>query len=136
MSIVVGYTPSAQGEAALRAGAAQARRTRDCLVVASHHFHDPEAGWTVASPEQVQEAIAALGAEELKVTVRTGAPAEDAGEFLLSVAEEEKAALVVIGLRRKSPIGKLNLGAAARRVVLGSSCPVLTVKESLPLAGR
>ncbi len=39
---------------------------------------------------------------------------------------------MVIGLRRKSPIGKLNLGASARRVVLGAPCPVLTVKDQDP----
>ena len=48
----------------------------------------------------------------------------------MTVAEESAASVIVIGLRRKSPIGKLNLGASARRLVLGAPCPVLTVKDT------
>lgn len=52
------------------------------------------------------------------------------------MVEEVAASLVVIGLRRKPPIGKLNLGASARRVVLGAPCPVLAVKDDPPHRGR
>ena len=65
------------------------------------------------------------------MTIRRG-PDREIGEFLLSTIEEVDAELVVIGLRRKSPIGKLNLGASARRVVLGAPCPVLAVKDEDP----
>jgi nucleotide-binding universal stress UspA family protein len=53
---------------------------------------------------------------------------EDVGDFLLEVAGEVSATLLVIGLRRKSRIGKLNLGATARKVVMDAPCPVLAVK--------
>ncbi|WP_259556710.1 universal stress protein [Brachybacterium sillae] len=53
---------------------------------------------------------------------------QDVGDLLLGIATQEQAELLIIGLRRKSPIGNLNLGASARRLVLAAPCPVLAVK--------
>ena len=128
MTIVAGYSPSGQGRAALSAAIAQALRADEDLVVASHLYNDPESGPAVASQQAVLEECRALSPELPPVSVRQG-DQRDVGAFLLDVAGEVDASLVVIGLRRKSPIGKLNLGASARRVVLGSACPVLAVKD-------
>ncbi len=64
---------------------------------------------------------------EVRQLVRGNDPAED----LISVAEEEKADFIVIGLRRRSPVGKLILGSNAQRILLDASCPVLAVKARL-----
>jgi nucleotide-binding universal stress UspA family protein len=61
---------------------------------------------------------------EVRQLVRGKDPAED----LIGVAEEVKADLIVIGLRRRSPVGKLILGSNAQRVLLDAGCPVLAVK--------
>jgi len=128
VTIVVGYAPSTQGRAALRAGARYAARGGSPLLIAAHQHAVPGGGTTAATEEEVRAELEGLGASLEGVTVRRG-PDREIGEFLLSTIEEVQAELVVIGLRRKSPIGKLNLGASARRVVLGAPCPVLTVKD-------
>ena len=122
MSVVVAYSPSEQGRAALRAGAAQARSRRAPLVV------DSGKGRTTADEDELRAELAAL--DEAPADVRLRASADpDVGAFLLQVIEAEQAELLVIGLRGKSRIGRLHLGATARRVVLASPCPVLAVKE-------
>lgn len=126
MTIVVGYSPSGQGAAALRAGVRSARRRGEDLVIAS--YQNGEDGQGAPSEQEVRAALAESDAEGIEVSVRPRTDTE-IGEFLLAVVEEVSASLIVIGLRRKSPIGKLNLGAAARRVVLGAPCPVLAVKD-------
>jgi nucleotide-binding universal stress UspA family protein len=52
----------------------------------------------------------------------------DATAEVLDAAEEHQAELIVIGLRRRSPVGKLFLGSTAQRILLEADCPVLAVK--------
>ena len=61
---------------------------------------------------------------DLRQLVRGFEPAED----LISIAEANNAELIVIGLRRRSPVGKLILGSNAQRILLDAHCPVLAVK--------
>ena len=61
---------------------------------------------------------------EVRQLVRGNEPAED----LISVANETDADLIVIGLRRRTPVGKLILGSNAQRILLDAPCAVLAVK--------
>ena len=61
---------------------------------------------------------------EVRQLVRGFEPAED----LIGIAEDGDAELIVIGLRRRTPVGKLILGSNAQRILLDAPCPVLAVK--------
>ena len=52
----------------------------------------------------------------------------DAADDLVQTARDEQADLIVIGIRRRTPTGKLILGSQAQRILLDSPCPVLAVK--------
>ena len=56
--------------------------------------------------------------------MRGNEPAED----LIAVANDVGADLIVIGLRRRTPVGKLILGSNAQRILLDAPCAVLAVK--------
>jgi nucleotide-binding universal stress UspA family protein len=44
------------------------------------------------------------------------------------VRTPEGRAALVIGMRARSPVGKVVLGSNAQDILLGASCPVLAVK--------
>jgi nucleotide-binding universal stress UspA family protein len=52
----------------------------------------------------------------------------EAGEDLVRMAEENKAEEIIIGVRRRSKVGKLLFGSTAQYVILNATCPVVSVK--------
>jgi nucleotide-binding universal stress UspA family protein len=129
-TIVVGYVPKAEGRAALRRAAEEAQLRDAKLVVVNSHrggrgFDSDEAATSDAALAEVRDQLETTGVPyEVRQLVRGLEPAED----LVAVAEQVKADFIVIGLRRRSPVGKLILGSNAQRVLLDAPCPVLAVK--------
>jgi nucleotide-binding universal stress UspA family protein len=129
-TVVVGYVPKPEGEAALSKAVEEARLRGARLVVVNSHRggteFDADAS-TQAEREMnaVRKTLDDAGVEyDIRQLVRGFEPAED----LISIAESNAAELIVIGLRRRSPVGKLILGSNAQRVLLDAHCPVLAVK--------
>ena len=132
MSIVVGYVPTKEGRAALTTAAAEARLRNARLIVINSNrggkdLDRAEAAKYESELDEVRQMLTDAGVEhEVRQLVRGLEPAED----LIGVADEVGAALIVIGLRRRTPVGKLILGSNAQRVLLDAPCPVLAVKAS------
>jgi len=128
--IVVGYVESPEGKAALDRAVTEAQHRSAKLIVINS-----QKGGRSLSPEHAVEVddemnalhsrLHEIGVEhEVRQLVRGSDPAED----LIAVAEEVDADLIVIGLRRRTPVGKLILGSNSQQVLLDAHCPVLAVK--------
>ena len=50
------------------------------------------------------------------------------GEDLVQFAEENKVDEIVVGVKRRSKVGKLLMGSTAQYIILQASCPVVCVK--------
>ncbi|WP_370619358.1 universal stress protein [Mumia sp. Pv 4-285] len=131
-TIVVGYVPKPEGHAALARAVEEAKLRGAQLVVVNSHrggrdFDDEDAVKTEEQLAEVRGRLADSGVEsEVRQLVRGMDPADD----LIKVADEVGAEFIVIGLRRRSPVGKLILGSNAQRVLLDATCPVLAVKAT------
>jgi nucleotide-binding universal stress UspA family protein len=130
MAIVVGFVPTNEGRAALRRAAEEARlRSTRLIVINSNRggkdLAADEAARYEAELETVKSQLVEAGVDhEVRQLVRGLEPVED----LIAVAEETQADFIVIGLRRRTPVGKLILGSNAQRILLDAPCPVLAVK--------
>lgn len=125
MPVVVGFVDSPEGRAALHAAVleAQARDLRVVVVMSS--VRGGQETSTDVAAEEVRTALdQSQVRHEIRHTARSGDPAED----IVQVAHEVQASLVVIGLRRRSAVGRLFLGTKAQRILLDAPCAVLAVK--------
>jgi nucleotide-binding universal stress UspA family protein len=130
MTIVVGYVPKPEGRAALQRAVDEAKLRDERLVVVNASRGDAyvDAGYApVQDVEIVKSELNSSGVEyELRQLVRGNEPAEE----VVGVAEEVDADLIVIGMRRRTAVGKFLLGSTAQRILLEATCPVLAVKAS------
>jgi len=69
-----------------------------------------------------------IAAEGIRCTAKLSAQGLEPGEVLLQFAEENAIDLIVIGIQKRSKMGKLLFGSNAQYVILNAACPVLTVK--------
>lgn len=130
MTIVVGYVPTPVGEAALRRGIEEARLRGLPVVVVNASGGDTVTGDAALADESQVDRLGKVLAEagvayDVRQPLR-GDPAEE----IVHVAQAEHAALIVLGLRRRTPVGKLIMGSTAQRVLLEAGCPVLAVKAA------
>lgn len=130
MTVVVGYVPTEEGRAALQRAAAECklRNTRLIVINSNRGGNDLDAAEAARYEEELDRVRADLDIAGVSHEVRQLVRGLDPSQDLISVAHEVNADFIVIGLRRRSPVGKLILGSNAQRILLEAPCPVLAVK--------
>lgn len=127
-TILLAYVPSATSEAALEFAVAEARRrSSSLLVLASERAPDPRKARGVTDHRPLQERLEETGLEfELRTVPKRDDPADD----ILDAVEHDHVDLVILGIRKRTPIGKILLGSTSQRVAIESPVPVVLVKPS------
>lgn len=130
MIIVVGYIPTPEGHAALDAAVAEAKRHDATLHVINASRGDAPVDERFASDDDWAAVHQMLTDSGVSFEVEQTLHSEDPAEQVLHTAHDLGADLIVIGLRRRSPVGKLVLGSAAQKILLEAECAVFTVKAT------
>jgi nucleotide-binding universal stress UspA family protein len=130
-TIVVGYVLTAEGKAALDWAINEARRDVARLVVihsarGGDHDKDEDVIAYREAGERIENRLRDEGITDFRLAglVLGNRPVED----IVDVAKSEEADLIVIGVRRRSSLGKLILGSNAQAIIMEAPCPVLTVR--------
>lgn len=128
MTVLVAYAPRPEGQAALNKGLEIAKRRNEHLIVVNAGPGGTKEDLSVADAqdaERVEELLAKSGLNaEFKQFVR----GKSAVSEIEALVDSLQVSLLVIGLRKRSAVGKLILGSVAQDILLSVSCPVLAVK--------
>ncbi len=130
MTILVAYAPRPEGQAALDKGIEIAKRRHERLVVVNASpggRHEDTSMADVQDVERVERLLAESGLEaEFKQFVRGNSAVAE----IETLVETLQVSVLIIGLRKRSAVGKLILGSVAQEILLSVSCPVLAVKAA------
>jgi nucleotide-binding universal stress UspA family protein len=130
MKILVGYDGSNVSKEAVSLAARHAETFKGEIIIAHSMVGGPEV------PRKDFEIAENNIEQEKNSLLNNGIPCQavlsvrglQAGEDLIQLAEEHKADEIIIGVRRRSKVGKLLFGSTAQYVILNASCPVVSVK--------
>jgi nucleotide-binding universal stress UspA family protein len=122
MTIVVAYADTPPGHAAVAAAADESSRERETVIIVPAVRGDkaPDVG-------EVETRWPDIAG---RVEVERG-ELGDPSDTVVQVAQRRDARLVVLGLRARTPVGKLVFGSTAQRILLDATCPVLAVKPTV-----
>ena len=125
--IVVGYTADPFGHAALEQGIAEAKLRNTSLLVVNATSGESYVDARFAGETEVRDVEAHLA--ECGVSFELIQPfGVDPADELLAAMDRVDAQLLVVGIRHRSPVGKLLLGSVAQKLILECPKPVLAVK--------
>ena len=131
MSVAVGYVGT-RPRAGRRSGTRSA--SARCAATTWWSWSPRATADTAEFQADLDLARASLGTQQIRLR-RVAAEAEAATE-LIDLSYEDDIDLVVIGLRRRSPVGKLVMGSLSQKVLLDAKCPVTAVKPPVSPTGE
>jgi nucleotide-binding universal stress UspA family protein len=130
MKILVGYDQAAEAGRALELAVRHAKAfgAKVYVLTSRSRGTDEDLPDIERDEERLKNAkkrLEAAGVEcETHLLIRGGTPAEDIIDF----AEENRVDEIIIGIAKKSRVGKLIFGSNAQYVILHAPCPVVTVQ--------
>lgn len=126
--VLVGYVPTPAGHAAFTSALEEARRRATYVLLVNSAHGGTYSDSQLASQEELEGLVDDGRKTGVEVALRHIPKGSDPAENVLEAIDESNAQLLVIGMRRRSPVGKLFLGSTAQTLLLNSPIPVLAVK--------
>lgn len=128
MTILVAYVPRPEGQAALDKGIEIAGRRKEALVVVNTSRGGSGDDPSMADVQDVERVEKLLMASGIDATFKQFVRGRSAIEEIEEMVDSLRVSLLIIGLRKRTPVGKLFLGSVAQEILLTVPCPVLAVK--------
>jgi len=133
MKILVGFDGSNTAEDAIAYSMVQAKAfdarvfVVNC-VAQSHEVKSKDMDRMANADSELTRVQEAMKNDGIPCETRLLVDDVSPGERLVQFAKENDIDMIVMGIRRRSKIGKLLMGSTAQYVILEAHCPVITVK--------
>jgi nucleotide-binding universal stress UspA family protein len=127
VTVLLAHLADDRGEAVLAAALEQARFRGEPLVVVNVASGEKPLDDRIVPDDELDHLVGRAARAGVTATVEQ--PLEgDVAAAVLDAAERHQVSLVVVGVRRRSAVGKLLMGSKAQRIILDADVPVLAVK--------
>ena len=91
---------------------------------------DIEDAYQHSVQDEVESAFTEIGATGVPWQLHLATAQDDVAATILDLTRTVEAELLIIGARRRSPVGKLILGSVTQTLILEAEVPVLVVKSA------
>jgi nucleotide-binding universal stress UspA family protein len=129
MKILAGYEESKVAEEALKLALKQARAFKADLfiVMVLEQSRELQKEDIEAAEDKMEKLKRTHNIDDLVCETSASVSFLSPGEYLVEFAQDNDIDEIVIGVKRRSKVGKLVFGSNAQYVILNAPCPVLTV---------
>ena len=130
MTILVAYVARPEGEAALDKGIVIATRRNEALVVVNAGPGGRDSSGSVIDGYEGERLAARLAKLPVPAEFKHFVRGKSTADEIEALVNHLDVSVLVIGLRRRTAVGKLLLGSTAQEILMTVSCPVLCVKAA------
>jgi nucleotide-binding universal stress UspA family protein len=128
MTILVAYIPRPEGHVALDKGIEIAKERNEDLIVVNATPGGSGEDPSRADPQDVERVEQLLSVSGIKAEFKQFVRGRNAVEELEELVATLPVSVLVIGLRKRSAVGKLIMGSMAQEILMNVPCPILAVK--------
>jgi nucleotide-binding universal stress UspA family protein len=129
MRILVAYNGSTAAKRALTVAQRRARAlSGELIICSSADGAELEESTETTLNSGLREAEMLCQACGVPCKTQLAIGKKTAAEDIIACAEELKVDEIVVGIKKRSQLGKMIFGSTARMLIMHATCPVLTVK--------
>jgi nucleotide-binding universal stress UspA family protein len=128
MTILVAYVPRPEGLSALEKSISLAKERDENLIVVNVTSGAVGEDSSHADAQDVERVEQMLSVSGIKFEFKHFFSGQNTVDVLEGLVASQSVSMLVIGLRKRSAIGKMIMGSMAHEILMTISCPILAIK--------